>query len=365
LVRHWILMEADDGPTIYAPRVITGKVTVVTVNEVEEVAFPAGVTTLNGPLVAPAGTVQVISPELTTVKTIFVPLSLTAVAPLKSEPVMVITVPTGPLVGLKEVMVGASTVTVKDAEEVAVPPAVVTLMVPVVAETGTTVVICVALTTVKVVVTPLKRTAVAPVKFVPVNVTDVPAGPLVGLKEVMVGAGTVTVNDVEEVAVPLGVVTLIAPVVAAAGTVQVICVELTTVKDAAVPLKRTAVAPVKFVPVNVTAVPAGPLVGLKEVMAGAGKEAVTVKAAEETAVPADVETLIVPVVAAGGTVQDIWVELTTVYVADAPLKLTLVAPEKPEPVSVTTVPEGPEVGEKEVMEGKELTTVKTGPVPVP
>jgi len=52
--------------------------------------------------------------------------------------------------------------------------------------------------------------------------------------------------------------------------VAVIWVALTTAKvDAAVPLKRTAVAPVRLVPVNVTLVPTNPDVGLKELRVGA------------------------------------------------------------------------------------------------
>ena len=65
---------------------------------------------------------------------------------------------------------------------------------------------------------PLNRTAVAPVKFVPLIVTLVPTGPLVGVKLVIVGAG-MTVKLVALVPVPPGVVTLSAPVVAPAGTV--------------------------------------------------------------------------------------------------------------------------------------------------
>ena len=61
--------------------------------------------------------------------------------------------------------------------------------------------------------TPLNATAVAPVKFVPVIVTLVPTGPLVGAKLVIVGAGT-TVKLLALVAVPPGVVTLTGPVVA-------------------------------------------------------------------------------------------------------------------------------------------------------
>ena len=45
----------------------------------------------------------------------------------------------------------------------------------------------------KVAVVPLNRTAVAPVKFVPLIVTLVPAGPLAGVKLVIVGALAVTV----------------------------------------------------------------------------------------------------------------------------------------------------------------------------
>ena len=70
-------------------------------------------------------------------------------------------------------------------------------------------------------------------KFVPVIVTLVPGVPLVGLNVVMVGAGTLTVKLVEDVAVPPGVVTVIVPVVAPFGTVAVICVALFTVNEAA------------------------------------------------------------------------------------------------------------------------------------
>ena len=65
---------------------------------------------------------------------------------------------------------------------------------------------------------PLNVTAVAPVKFVPLIVTPAPTGPLVGVKLVIVGAGT-TVKVLALVAVPPAVVTLSVPVVAPAGTV--------------------------------------------------------------------------------------------------------------------------------------------------
>ena len=67
--------------------------------------------------------------------------------------------------------------------------------------------------------TPLKVTAVAPVKFVPLIVTLVPTGPLVGVTLVIVGGLAVTVKGLALVAVPPAVVTLTGPVVAPAGTV--------------------------------------------------------------------------------------------------------------------------------------------------
>ena len=70
----------------------------------------------------------------------------------------------------------------------------------------------------KAAVAPLNVTEVAPVKFVPLIVTLVPTGPLVGAKLAIVG-GLTTVNALALVAVPPGVVTLSGPVVAPTGTV--------------------------------------------------------------------------------------------------------------------------------------------------
>jgi hypothetical protein len=91
----------------------------------------------------------------------------------------------------------------------------------------------------------------------------------VGAKLVIVGGGTTTtVNAPLLVAVPPGVVTLSGPVVAPAGTVAWIAVAEFTVKLALTPLNATAVAPVKLVPLIVTLVPTGPLVGVKPVIVG-------------------------------------------------------------------------------------------------
>lgn len=127
---------------------------------------------------------------------------------------------------------------------------------PVAAPKGTVVVTVPELFTVNVASAPLNETAVTPVKFVPVIVTDVPTGPLAGVKEDMAG---VTVKRVVVTKGPSGVVTVMRPVAAPAGTVVVIVPEGSTVKADATPLNETAVAPVK--PVIVTLVPTGPKVG--------------------------------------------------------------------------------------------------------
>jgi len=102
------------------------------------VAVPPGVVTEMGPVVAPVGTVKVIWEIAFTVKLLaMVPLNLTAETPVKLVPVRITAVPTAPLLGLKLVIVGATTVTVKLVLLVAVPPGVVTEMGPVVAPLGT------------------------------------------------------------------------------------------------------------------------------------------------------------------------------------------------------------------------------------
>ena len=142
---------------------------------------------------------------------------------------------------------------------VAVPSSVLTVMRPVLAPMGTVAVIVPELFTVNVVPVPLNLTSVAPVKFVPVIVTPVPAAPIAGAKEVMAG---VTVKRVVVTKGPLlAVVTVMGPVVAPAGTVVVIVPGGPSVNVAVAPLNETVVAPVKFVPVIVTTVPAGPKVG--------------------------------------------------------------------------------------------------------
>jgi hypothetical protein len=262
-----IVTEVPTGPFLGLNEPILGAP--VTVKFDELVAVPDGVVTAIGPVVAPLGTVAVIFvPELT-VKVADVPWNFTAVAPVKLVPSIVTEVPGAPLVGLNEVIFG---LTVKFVELVAVPDGVVTVILPVVAPAGTAAVIFVAEFTVNDdAAVPLNFTAVAPERFAPLIVTAVPTGPLAGLNEPIVGAGaSVTVNAVELVPVPSSVVTEMGPVVAPAGTsVDIRLLDLTE-NVAGVPLKVTAVAPARWSPWIVTAVPIGPLVGLKLERVGGG-----------------------------------------------------------------------------------------------
>jgi len=161
------------------PCLVTCNVKEVTVKPAALVAVPSGVVTVMAPVVAAPGTVVVIVPELLTVNVAGTPLNETAVAPVKAEPVIVTPVPAAPEIGVKEVMAG---VTVKRVVVVKGPlPGVVTVMGPVAAPAGTVVVIVPELLTAKLAGTPLKETAVAPVKSVLEIVTLVPTGPKVGV----------------------------------------------------------------------------------------------------------------------------------------------------------------------------------------
>jgi hypothetical protein len=150
----------------------------VTVKLEALVAVPSSVVTEMEPVLAPAGTVAVIVPELFTVNVVALPPNETAVAPLKFVPVIVTPDPIPPKVGANELMAG---VIVKRVVVAIAPlPGVVMEIGPVVAPVGTVVVIVPEGLTVKAAATPLNETAVAPAKAVPVIVTLVPTGPKVG-----------------------------------------------------------------------------------------------------------------------------------------------------------------------------------------
>jgi hypothetical protein len=243
---------------------------------------------------------------------------------------------------------------------VPVPPPVVTetFLVLVLAELPivTLAVIWVALFTVKpfTVIPDPKLTVVAPVKLIPVMVTlkVCPRTPLLGLTELMVGAGGLfTVKARFLVVVPPRVVTetFLVPVLVELPIVMltVIWVTPSTVKLFTVipEPKVTDVAPVKLVPVMLTlkVCPRTPLLGLTVLIVGAGG-LFTVKPRFLVVVPPGVvtKTFLVPVLAELAIVMlaVIWVALSTVkpFTVIPEPKLTDVAPVKLVPVMVTLRP---------------------------
>jgi len=79
----------------------------VTVKPAALFAVPPGVVTAIGPVVAAPGTVAVIWVAESTVNAVAaVALNMTEVAPVRVVPVMTTLVPTGPLVGAKDVIAG-------------------------------------------------------------------------------------------------------------------------------------------------------------------------------------------------------------------------------------------------------------------
>src|SRR5689334_8322853 len=357
--------DVATGPLVGERLVMLGAT--VTVKLTPLLARPPTVTTTL-PVVAPAGTGTTMLVVDQLVGVAVVPLNLTVLVPCvapKFVPVTVTDVATGPLVGERLVMLGA-TVTVKLTPLLARPPTVTTTL-PVVAPAGTGTTMLVVDQLVGVAVVPLNLTVLVPCvapKFVPVTVTDVATGPLVGERLVMLGA-TVTVKLTPLLARPPTVTTTL-PVVAPAGTGTTMLVVDQLVGVAVVPLNLTVLVPCvapKFVPVTVTDVATGPLVGERLVMLGA---TVTVKLTPLLARPPTVTTTL-PVVAPDGTGTAMLVADQLVGVAVVPLNLTVLVPcvaPKFVPVIVTDVPTGPLVGDKLVTVGGR-PTVNASPLLTP
>jgi len=234
------------------------------------------VVTVTNPPAKPDGIVAIIVVVFGLVKFDAILPKVTEITWMKVVPVRVTTVPGPALVGDIEVMIGAG-MKVKMPELVAVPPGVVTVIVPV-APLPTFAMMLVALATVKEAdAVPPKATAVVvklvPEKLVPIIETIVPVPPLVGVNEVMVGARAMMKVKVGGVQVALvvirpGVVTENVPVVPLP-TVAFRVVYLVTVKAVtAVPPTVTADASVTLTPVRITTVPGPPEVGVNEVILG-------------------------------------------------------------------------------------------------
>jgi hypothetical protein len=200
-----------------------------------------------------------------------VPLNVTVPGDPKLVPVIVTAVPTGPDVGFRLVIEGggADVVTVKFTPLLATPPTVTTTF-PVVAPAGTDVAMLVEVQLVVVAGVPLNVTVPEDSKLVPVIVTAVPTGPEVVDRLVIEGEGAdvVTVKFTPLLATPPTVTTTF-PVVAPVGTDVAMLDEVQLVVVAGVPLNVTVPEDPKLVPVIVTAVPTGPEVVDRLVMAGA------------------------------------------------------------------------------------------------
>jgi uncharacterized protein YjeT (DUF2065 family) len=145
------------------------------------------------PVVAPAGTGAAILVAVQLVAVAVVPLNFIVLVPCvapKLAPVIVTDAPTNPDAGLRLVMLGAGTVTVKLTPLLATPPTVTTTF-PVVAPAGTGTAMLVALQLVGVAAVPLNFTVLVPCvapKFAPLIVTALPTNPDVGFRLVMLGA---------------------------------------------------------------------------------------------------------------------------------------------------------------------------------
>jgi hypothetical protein len=112
-----------------------------TVKLVEELTdIPPARLILIGPVVLPDGTIAVIWVGVFTTKEADLPLNAIEEIPLKLAPVIMTVVPAAPLIGEKRVMEGVG-VTAKTSADVAIPPAVVILILPLVAPVGTMAVI--------------------------------------------------------------------------------------------------------------------------------------------------------------------------------------------------------------------------------
>jgi hypothetical protein len=178
----------------------------------------------------------------------------------------------------------------------------------------------------------------------------------------MVGARTTVKLVTPLVPVPEGVVMVSGPLSAVGGTAAVICVDPKTEMFAAgVAPKRTAVAPLKALPVMVTIVPGTPRAGWNPSIDG-----VTAKLPALGTEPAGSPTVILPLVAPTGTTTRSEVaERIVTELAAVPLKLTLFTVARFAPVTVTAVPIGPAAGAKLLIVGARITTKSDGLVAMP
>lgn len=214
---------------------------------------------------------------------------------------------------------------------------------------------------------PLKVTVLVPcvaAKPAPLMVTEVPTGPDVGERALMLGF--VTVNRNPLLACPPTVTTMF-PVVAPAGTGTTIEVALQFMGAAVTPLNVMELVPwvaPKFVPVTLADVPIAPAAGMTLAMCGC---VITVNSIPLLLSPFTVTTTN-PDVAPTGTETAMLVALQLVGVAGTPLKAIVLDPcvaPKLEPLTVIAVPTAPEAGDSPVMIGLGITVKLTPLLPTP
>jgi hypothetical protein len=255
-------------------------------------------------------------------------------------------VPTGPLDGDTDVMIGFGTVNITSL--LLESPFTVITAGPLVAPLGTVATIWVSLQLVVEAVVLFKTTVLVPLLVwnpEPLIVTDEPTIPAVGETLLTCGDGTVKTMFAGVLTPPT--VTITAPVVAVEGTVAVICVSDHVVMLALARGEKLTEFPVwvpKPVPLIWTSVPTDALAGDKLVMIGFD----IVNKTSELLPTVFTVTSTVPVEALAGTVAMIWLSLQLTTLPRVPPKFTVLDPFvvwKPEPFIVTCVPTIPLVGE--------------------
>ena len=266
MIEATVLLEARTG----------GVVSRIKINP-ENVAVPPGVVTEISPEVPDPTMAVMLVADTTLNEAAAVPPKLTAVAPVKSVPVIVTVAPV-PAVNVDDEIVGAGIKVNPDF--VAVPSGVVTDTLPD-APDATTAVILVAETIVnEVAAVPPKLTSVAPLKLIPLIAMVAFLAALAGAKDEIEGSNTKVNPDL--VAMPPGVVTDTLPDEPDPITAVILVADTTLKDEASVPPKLTAVAPVNSVPDIVIVLPTPPL-GVNDEIVGAGT-VVTVKLAVLVAV---------------------------------------------------------------------------------
>jgi len=350
-----ITIDDPTAPVLGVSDVMLGAA--VTVNVTPLLATPPAAVTTAFPVVAPVGTVAVMldAPQLVIVVALVL-LNFTLPFPCdgpKFDPTITMDDPTAPVLGVSDVMLGTA-VTVNVTPLLATPPAAVTTAFPVVAPVGTVAVMLDAAQLVIVVaLVPLNFTLPFPCdgpKFDPAITIDDPTAPVLGVSDVMLGAA-VTVNVTPLLATPPAAVTTTLPVAAPVGTVAVMLdAPQLVIVVALVPLNFTLPFPgvgPKFEPAITIDDPIAPVLGVSDVMLGAG---VTVKLFPLLDAPETVTTTL-PVVAPVGTLAVMLDAFQLVVVAVVPLNLTVPLDPKFDPAITMDDPTAPVLGVSDVMLG--------------